>query len=143
MFTSSLNTIYPPDIRLSEMVSPIILKEKPRRKLIYVAGKYRDERGEWYVESNIREAEALAQFIWINGGIAFCPHKNTEHWGGLLPDEEWIKGDLEILSRCDAIYMLPNWHDSEGAKKEHAFAKEHHIIVFYDARDLLYYLRDE
>jgi len=30
---------------------------------------------------------------------------------------------LEALSKCDAIYMLDNWEDSNGAKSEYWFAK--------------------
>jgi hypothetical protein len=134
-------TYYPIDVTLMEQVDPVRAypEDKPL-KVIYVAGKYNDERGEWYVECNIREAERAAQFIWINGGVAICPHLNTKMFGGLCSYETWIQGDLEILSRCDAIYMLPNWIASEGAKQELEFAMKHNIPVLYDNKDLLQFL---
>ena len=134
-------TIYPIDPILMELVDPVrIYPDKPRRKKIFVSGKYRDPRGEWYVECNIRAAEKEAQFIWMNGGAAFCPHLNTAHFGGLLPDEVWLEGDIEFLMVCDAIYMLPNWETSDGAKDERQKAYDLGMPVLYDHADLLHFL---
>lgn len=107
-------------------------------KKIYIAGKYRDQRGEWYVRMNIREAESAAVQIWKFGGAAFCPHKNTAGLGGVLniPDEVWLQGDLEFLAVCDALYALPNYVTSNGARAEIAFALEHGIKVFYSLNDV-------
>ena len=133
-------TIYPIDPALMEQVDPVRVDGHGRNKVIYVAGKYNDERGEWYILCNIREAERAAQFIWLQGGVAICPHMNTRMWGGLLPDDAWIEGDLEIIRRCDAIFMLPNWITSKGAKQELEFAMMHNIPVLYDNKDLLEFL---
>jgi hypothetical protein len=134
-------TYYPIDMTLMEQIDPVrVYPEDKPLKVIYVAGKYNDERGEWYIVCNIREAERAAQFIWLNGGVAICPHMNTSLWGGLCSWETWIQGDLEILSRCDAIYMLPNWITSEGAKQELEFAMKRNIPVLYDNKDLLEFL---
>lgn len=35
----------------------------------------------------------------------------------------YLLRDLQILQDCDAIAMLPNWKDSNGAKVERAFAE--------------------
>lgn len=132
---------YPIDTTLMEQVEPIRIASMPKRKkVIYVAGKYRDNRGEWYVECHIREAEKAAQFIWMNGGVAICPHLNTRHFGGLCPDSVWLEGDLEILSRCDAIYMCSNWGDSKGACQEQKHAMSLGIRILYDQAELLHYL---
>ena len=109
-------------------------------KVIYIAGKYRG-KSEWEVTQNIRKAEELAIFVWKNGGAAICPHKNTAYFGGICPDETWLKGDLEIIKRCDAVYALPYWIDSEGAKSEIEFSLKNGIVVFDDEEDLLEYLR--
>ena len=118
----------------------VSIPDRPIKKLIYVAGKYRDARGEWYVECNIREAERIAQYIWMNGAVAICPHKNTAHWGGICPDHVWLDGDLEILSRCDAIYMVSNWMSSDGAHKEKEFAEQMGLKVLYNQTELLKFL---
>ena len=65
-------------------------------KIVYVAGPYRGPT-ESDVVRNIRNAEAVAQRIWQGNHPALCPHKNTALFGGLCPDEVWLKGDLEML----------------------------------------------
>jgi hypothetical protein len=39
-----------------------------------------------------------------------------------LPLKDIVKKDLEALQQCDAIYMLPGWERSKGAKAELAVA---------------------
>ena len=92
-------------------------------KVVYVAGKYRDSKGEYYVMQNIREAEKIALFIWAHGGVAVCPLMNTRFFGGVLPDETWLNGALELVRRCNALYRMENAHMSEGAKTEIRLAK--------------------
>jgi len=91
-------------------------------KVIYIAGKYR-ANSEWGLEENLRHAEDAAIRLWREGWAVICPHKNTAHFGGACPDDYWLKGDLEIVSRCDAIYMLNNWTHSKGAIKEYELAE--------------------
>jgi len=45
--------------------------------------------------------------------------------------EEYMKNDIKILMDCHAIYMLPNWTDSRGAKMEHMIAKDLNMEVLY------------
>lgn len=94
-------------------------------KVIYIAGPYRDERGEFYVRRNILAAEDAAIKVWEMGGVALCPHKNSGGFGGALgiEDQTWLDGDLELLHRCDAIYMIPGWQSSGGANAEKKFAE--------------------
>ncbi|NCC88598.1 MAG: DUF4406 domain-containing protein [Clostridia bacterium] len=37
--------------------------------------------------------------------------------------QDYMKVDLVLLEMCDAVYMLFNWKDSNGAKTELAVAK--------------------
>lgn len=112
-------------------------------RVIYIAGKYRDNRGEWFVRENIREAEKAAQIVWQAGGVALCPHKNTAFFGGLpgCPDEVWLKGDLELLRRCDAIWAIENWQDSAGARQEMEFARANSIPRLFCNQEVINYLR--
>ena len=108
-------------------------------KVIYIAGHYRDERGEYYVRTNIRIAENAALYVWFNGGVALCPHKNTAGFGGAygIYDKTWLDGDLELLTRCDAIWALDGWDTSAGATAEVEFAKAHGIKVLYNELEVL------
>ncbi len=100
-------------------------------KIIYVAGAYRNKT-EWGLVQNIRHAEAASIKLWQKGWAVICPHKNTAHFGGLCPDDTWLKGDLEMLKRCDAIYMLKGWEKSVGAQAELATAKNNTLEIIYE-----------
>lgn len=106
-------------------------------KIAYVAGPYRDPRGEWYVWQNIQRAREVAMQLWQAGYGVFCPHSNTFMMGGGCDDSVWLKGDLEILSRCDLIVMLPGWEQSQGAKAEleMALLKSIPTFMWADERD--------
>ena len=88
-------------------------------RVIFIAGPYR-AKTEYELEEHIQEAEDAAIRLWQQGRIVICPHKNSAHFGGCCPDEVWLEGDLELLRRSDAVFMLPNWQQSEGARNEHA-----------------------
>ena len=105
-------------------------------KVIYVAGKYRSTT-EWGLVQNIRQAESAALELWRQGWAVICPHKNTAHFGGLMKDAEddhqlWLRGDLEILKRCDAIFMLANWVNSKGAQLELEEARKRGLEIYYE-----------
>lgn len=105
--------------------------ENPKRKfVVYVAGPYRDRRGEYFVRQNIRKADAAAQWLWHLGAVALCPHKNTQAFGGMMDDSVFIEGDLELLRRCDAVLAIEGWNASEGASLEVAYATANGIPVF-------------
>lgn len=98
------------------------------KKVIYVAGPYRAD-SEWQVVQNIRRAEEAAMKLWRAGWVVICPHKNTAFFGGYLLEEVILQGDLELLRRCDAIFMVEGWESSLGAKRECGFAVDHDIPV--------------
>ena len=105
-------------------------------RVIYVAGKYKAPT-EWELVQNIRHAEEVARRLWAEGWVVICPHMNTAHWGGLLEDPEedhllWLRGDLELVKRCDAIYMLNNWDKSSGARSEHELALKLKKEIIYE-----------
>jgi len=67
-------------------------------KVLYICGPYRGRR-----LVNIVRARSAALFVWRCGGVALCPHLNTAFFDGKMPDQVWLDGDLELLSRSDAI----------------------------------------
>jgi len=88
-----------------------------RHTLIYISGKYSAPSWE-KVEQNIQFAAEYAKKYLRLGYSVHCPHTNTAHFTGTVPYMHFIRNDLEILSRCDVIVMIPGWRDSRGAKIE-------------------------
>lgn len=124
-------------------------KENKWTKIAYVAGPYRAQ-SEYLVKKNIRAAEEIGVKLWYYGFIAIVPHLNTQFFGGAygMPDDVWLKGDLEILKRCDIVVVTPNWEFSSGTKEEIALAEKLGIDVYYWSKELhrlalCYYYRDE
>ena len=110
-------------------------------KVIYIAGPYNDDHV-YGIVRNIRRAEEEALFVWSNRGVALCPHTNTALFDGAygIPREAWLNGDLELLRRCDAIYMIGDWQSSQGAKRELEFAGENNIRALFTRHEVIEYL---
>lgn len=101
-------------------------------KVIYIAGKYRGE-SEREVFDNIILARSAALKLWNRGWAVICPHTNSMFMGSRLGgDEGFIVGDLEILSRCDAIYMLLNYRESKGALQELEVARRLGLEIYFE-----------
>jgi len=117
-------------------------------KCVYVAGPFRaastsmpGQQDHWGIMQNIMSAMALAREIWLTGyAVAICPHANTFCFQNTGPDDIWLKGDLELLRRCDVVLMTPDWLRSSGARVEEAYALAHGMLVFYAIEDCLLWL---
>lgn len=93
-----------------------------RKFVIYVAGPYR-ARTWGGVKKNVADAMDVAAELLRAGYTVICPHSMThsfEMYG--LEDAVFLESDLELVRRCDAIVMLPDWHCSRGAWAEHNLA---------------------
>ena len=100
-------------------------------KVAFISGPYRGRTINEIAE-NIQAAEKIAKKYWQMGYAVICPHKNTAFFDGLTDDDIWLRGDLEILSRCDTCIMIDGWKDSEGAKRELKMAQKYGLEVIYD-----------
>lgn len=109
--------------------------------VIYVAGPFRGPSA-WAIEQNIRVAEEWSLEIWRAGGAALCPHCNTRFFQGAAPDEVWLDGDIAILEKCDAIFMVPGWTNSTGACAELAHARKCGIRKFESLSMLRQWIKD-
>ena len=98
-------------------------------RVIYVSGAYRGD-----VAANIEHARQAAIRLWETGWCVLCPHLNAPHFEGLpgCTDDMFLTGDLELLSRCDAVFMLNNYKSSLGGLKELALAKKLGLDIFYE-----------
>lgn len=86
-------------------------------KKVYISGKISDLP----IELAKQKFAAAAQLVEQLGHEAVSPFSN-----GLHDDAPWeshMVKDIEMLLGCDAIYMLPCWEDSKGARIEKHIAE--------------------
>lgn len=98
--------------------------------VIYIAGPFRGKTA-WDVECNIRAAECVGLKVAKLGAIPLIPHSMFRYWNGQINDQFWIDGTLELLSRCDAVLMMPDWQSSAGSQGERNWAINHGVPLFY------------
>lgn len=101
--------------------------------VVYLSGKYSGD-----IEENLKTARINAINLWEQGYTVLTPHLNTQHFEKdcLCVYDDYIAGDLSLLSRCDVIYMMDGWEDSSGAKMERDYAKSQNIPVVYNDLEL-------
>ena len=102
--------------------------------IVYLAGPIRP-KGDQTLESNINNAKNIALELWKKDYVVISPHANSDLPISLADKEveswRWLNGDLDIISRCDAVVVLPGWEESSGTKGEIEFAKERNIPITY------------
>ena len=106
-----------------------------RIRIVYIAGPYRAPNANGILR-NILAARELAIRVWQAGLVPLCPHLNSACMDGVVPDDAFLRGDLDLLMRCDAVLCLPNWPESEGARREIALANKRDIPIFYTIGEL-------
>lgn len=103
-------------------------------KIIYVAGPYRGKPTHGQSE-NISRARIAARKLWAEGWGVLCPHLNTAWFDTFYPEiptQAYLDGGLEMVKRCDAIFILKDWEISEGSKAELACAINNGLEVIYE-----------
>ncbi len=102
-------------------------------KVCYIAGKF-TAASPWEIELNVRAAEVAAVGVIATGAMPLIPHANTRFFHGLKGTDErfWYDGTLELLRRCDCVYMVPGWKTSKGARAEREEAQRLKLPVFED-----------
>lgn len=98
--------------------------------LLYLAGPY--TTGD--VDHNIQVARKIACEVWEKPDLyAITPHLNTAHFEDDCQADysKYMAGDFRILSTCDALLMLPDWHKSPGANAEKEYAEYLGIPVYF------------
>jgi hypothetical protein len=117
--------------------------------VVYVAGPFRStnkngKSNAWGVQKNVMRAMELALEVWKRGAVALCPHSNTMFFQDAdgCADDVWLKGDIELLKRSDAILMTDDYLKSSGARHEHDWAKAHGVPVLYSVDELDEWLRE-
>lgn len=100
-------------------------------KLLYVAGPYSGDTA-----GNIIRAEEVSIGLIRNGFHVLTPHKNMagyeQYEGDGIGYKTWIDMDIDLLRRCDAIYIMLNSERSVGVQKELKFARRKRIPVIHE-----------
>lgn len=99
---------------------------------IYIAGKI----------SGLNYSDAFAKFFNATKLLRGLGHEpiNPMEVNGLDGDgkqhpwAEYMRRDIPVLLSCDAIYLLPDWTDSQGAKLEKHIADELGMLVIYESK---------
>ena len=105
-------------------------------KLVYVAGPLM-AANDWEIRENIHRAAALGLEVAKLGCYPVIPHTNTGSvFIGTITPEFWYAGTLELLRRCDAMILTPDWEDSKGARAEVEDAKHRGQPIFSGVNDL-------
>ena len=104
-------------------------------KVVYLAGAYSRGGKASPCEriDNLKIMDICGIILWKFGAAVIHPVRNTylddlEH---VIGYEAIIAGDLLLLAKCDMVVMCPNWANSTGARREHAYALEHKKPVYY------------
>ena len=86
----------------------------------------------------VRHAEEVMVRLLKEGWAVICPRKNTKNLDGAInrnlatEHQFWLRVDLAILHRCDAIFMLRGWERSRGSRMEYKKAKELKLEILYE-----------
>jgi len=105
-------------------------EQKQKQPLIYIAGPY-SAANAWDRHKNIAAAEDLSMQAVKAGFAVHCPHSNFRHAYGWLPESVFVRADITVMLRCDALLILPGWEDSKGTQEEIAIAGKERIPAFF------------
>ena len=96
------------------------------KEIIYISGKITGTTD--YLERFDRaEKKLLAEgYTVINPARVMEPIPKSMHY------DLFMELSFVMIEYCDAIYMLPDWKDSRGAKLEHQFAIEKGLEIIYE-----------
>jgi hypothetical protein len=109
------------------------------KKLVYVAGALRSNIPEYIKNMHrmIKEADKVRR----SGFAVIIPCEDLLR-GLVCGDydfEDYFENSYEMLTRCDAVYVIPGWEKSEGTKKEIKKAQSLNIPVYFELNNLITY----
>ena len=108
-------------------------------KVVYVAGPFRASTT-WAIEKNVRRAEEAGLAVVQLGAMPLIPHCNTRYFHGLMPDQFFLDGTLELMRRCDVLLLTGEWRTSSGCLKEWEEAQRLKMPILFGVDDLRKYM---
>jgi hypothetical protein len=105
-------------------------------EVVYIAGPYSSPHP-GVVLQNVAEAVAFGQQVRALGLVPVVPHVAILPTGRTEAEYEAAMAEcFELLSRCDAVVLMPTWRNSPGAVRERAHAEALGIEIFGGIEDL-------
>ena len=104
------------------------------RRLVYVAGKFTDKDPDAQTR-NVVAAVVEGYRVRGVGAVPVVPHVTILPPLHADPEAVWVEAMAEckaLLKACAAVYAIPGWENSRGAKDEVLAAGEWGIPVFFD-----------
>jgi len=99
---------------------------------IYIAGAITALPPE---EAEANFAEAAARIEW-KGHVALDPYAMVDQTPGRSYNEYLLDALRIMLTEADAVYFMPNWEHSTGARIERAICFERVIPRYFDLADI-------
>ena len=112
------------NIYISGKIGERNISDSTRKKFERIQKMLEDE-GHQVFNPASKERESYLE-MWLKGQKPYLQNHNISNYAEIL------RMNLLMLVQCDAIYMLPDFLDSPGAKAEHAFAIACKKQIFYD-----------
>ena len=105
--------------------------------LLYIAAPYRADTIAG-ITNNIQQASLMAQYYWLQGYAVICPHMNSAHFDGLVPDLQFLAATKMMLATCTHIALHPKWTLSEGCIEEYEYAIQKDLTIHYTVMSRVY-----
>ena len=105
--------------------------------LLYIAAPYRASSTA-AIRNNINEAALMAQYYWLQGYAVLCPHMNSAHFDGLVPDKVFMAATKLMLTHCSHIALHPKWSFSTGCIEEYQYAHNNNITMHFTVMQRVY-----
>ena len=85
--------------------------------------------------SNGPAFERAYEFLVRKGHSPINPHALCRHHPADSSHADYMEMCLGAIGRCQAIYMLPGWEQSKGARMEYREATERGMCIWYAAEE--------
>lgn len=105
-------------------------------KLIYIACAF-NAPTDFETQLNVTAARRAGYQIAKLGFYPVMPTVNTSGFQAANDVNFWYEATMELMRRCDAVYVVDGWHNSSGVKGEIDEAKRLEIPVYFSMKKLI------
>jgi len=110
------------------------------KHLVFISGSYTADTREG-IEKNVAIAASFKKDIEELGFTVFCPHVHY-HGDTHLTWDQIMQRCVPVERLCSAVFMVPKWVTSEGARAEYREAEENDIPIFHSKEKLVEYFEN-